>query len=60
MSTTTDKSLLEQARKHAKGHGTQRSDWNEVMVGDKKYTMEYPASQTVGRMEISDLELSPA
>ena len=54
------KSLLEQARMTARGHGAERSDWNEVLVGDKSYTMEYPASQTAGRMDISSMETSPA
>jgi hypothetical protein len=54
------KSLLEQARMTARGNGAERSDWNEVLVGEKSYTMEYPASATAGRMDISSMEISPA
>mmetsp|Transcript_23164 Transcript_23164/g.33959 ORF Transcript_23164/g.33959 Transcript_23164/m.33959 type:complete len:1078 (-) Transcript_23164:146-3379(-) len=34
--------LLEQARRQAKGQRTDRNDWNEVTVGNKTFTMEYP------------------
>lgn len=55
-----NKSLLEQARKHAKGGGSERTDWNEVLVGERSYNMEYPASETAGRMNIGDMETTPA
>lgn len=35
-------SLLEQARRQAKGQSLERNDWNEVTVGNKTFTMEYP------------------
>jgi hypothetical protein len=55
-----NKSLLEQARSTARGNGAERSDWNEVLVGEKSYTMEYPVSAAVGRMDITAMDTSPA
>jgi hypothetical protein len=49
-------SLLEQARCQAKGQNGERNDWNEVTVGDKTFTMEYPLNKnqnSVNKEEIA-------
>jgi hypothetical protein len=59
-------SLLEQARRQAKGQTAERNDWNEVTVGHKTFTMEYPfpnAHNGISNQNISNVEeitISPA
>jgi hypothetical protein len=57
-------SLLEQARRQAKGQSAERNDWNEVIVGEKIYTMEYPLSNdgnlNKNILKIDEITISPA
>ena len=45
MSINMSTSLLEQARRHARGESAHPNDWNVVTVGDKTFSMEYPFSE---------------
>jgi hypothetical protein len=55
-------SLLEQARRQAKGQSAERNDWNEVTVGHKTFTMEYPfpneSNPNISNVE--EITISPA
>jgi hypothetical protein len=57
-------SLLEQARRQAKGQSAERNDWNEVTVGQKVYTMEYPllneAKLNKNILKTDEMTISPA
>ena len=53
-------SLLEQARRQAKGQSLERNDWNEVTVGNKVFTMEYPLNSQNNQLKIEEIPISLA
>jgi hypothetical protein len=55
-------SLLEQARRQAKGQIAERNDWKEVTVGENTFTMEYPliVEGTPNRVNIEDISYTCA
>lgn len=52
-------SLLEQARRQARGENGQPNDWNVVTVGEKTFSIEYPVAEN-GKQNACDITYTSA
>ena len=53
-------SLLEQARRQAKGQPPLDIEWNDLTVGNSTFTLEYPHTKLIGRAKPEDIVFSYA
>lgn len=58
MSAST--SLLEQARRQARGEIGHPNDWNVVTVGDKTFSIEFPIPESGSKAKSADISYTNA
>jgi hypothetical protein len=53
-------SLLEQARRQARGENGHPNDWNVVTVGDKTFSIEFPIAESGSKARSSEISYTSA